>query len=298
MVQFVVTGSAIASNNIWTSPTGLAGSWTARTCPSGRKYAVAYNSSFYVCPIANTTTCLTSVDGVVWTSRTLPAANDWRGIACNSDIWVIVSGSGFATSTDGITWAPRVVEALPWTSIAWDGRLFIAVQASGSNLCTTSPDGIVWSTVSMGSAIWQGIATNGSIWVAVGAGCSTSEDGVTWTSRTIPGSYWQGVAWNGSVFCAVRDGANAISSDGINWIAGTTVPWGYRIAWNGALFLVIDPDSASPQYKTSPNGVDWTQGSPLGTWSYGVCGVDLTTWQILPPTSFWQNFQGQREVIA
>jgi hypothetical protein len=101
---------------IYTSPTTLAGSWTARTTPAGwqassggAKRVVFANGLFVVLPLASYNKCLTSSDGIIWVERTLPVTGVWSGLAYSTydGIWMAgnLTTGPMVTSVDGFTWA-------------------------------------------------------------------------------------------------------------------------------------------------------------------------------------------------
>ena len=85
----------VATNGaIYTSPTGLAGSWTEQRAADGTlTYSVAALDGVFYSPVYNSDQCLYSVDdGVTWLSFTLPVSGSW--IDCCSDGTRVVAISG------------------------------------------------------------------------------------------------------------------------------------------------------------------------------------------------------------
>src|SRR5574343_43152 len=148
----------------------------------------------------------TSVDGITWTARTLPATGEWRSIAWNGSVFCALSfGSNqAATSPDGITWTARTLPSIgEWRGLAWNGSVFCAT--CNSNIAATSPDGITWTARTLPvSASWRGLVWNGSVFCAVASGtdqAATSTDGITWTARTLPSSAdWYSIAYQNPPF--------------------------------------------------------------------------------------------------
>ena len=89
---------AVAANGaIITSPTGLAGSWTARRVADGTlTYSVAALDGVFYSPIYGSNNCLYSVDdGVTWLNFLFPVSGSW--IDCCSDGTRVVAISGSTT---------------------------------------------------------------------------------------------------------------------------------------------------------------------------------------------------------
>lgn len=68
------------------------------------------------------------------------------------------------------------------TSVTWGAGTFVAV---GNNFAATSPDGLEWTVRTIPSGNYLSVAWNGSIFAAYDAtaNVSTSPDGITWTSQ-------------------------------------------------------------------------------------------------------------------
>jgi len=132
LALWVIAGT---SGAISTSPTGLPGSWTARSAPAGwvsncggAKRAIWTGANFIVLPLASYNKCLTSPDGVNWTERTMPTTGVWSGVAYSSTDSLVMatnlSNSAPSISADG---------GLTWTSAAGAGWFLgndVAVQGS------------------------------------------------------------------------------------------------------------------------------------------------------------------------
>jgi hypothetical protein len=142
------------------------------------------------------------------------------------------------------------------------------------------------------------------------------------TARTMPASStWSSVAFGNDVFVAVQNGSNntAISTDGINWIAGGSLPstgnWTSIAAgeitglW---YFVAVQSGGTAAAYSTD-NGVSWTSATlpSSGTWNsvtfyqdrfiairaastaaaYSTDGANWTA-SILPSSSTWTDVIG------
>lgn len=313
-------------NRIYRSTT--AATWTQIYGNPSDTAGTSYPAKLFGCQNANrlftstsgyTTQSATTTDnGVTWVTTGLPSSAghaDWSAVVNNSSTWVaLASGTAtnqnVATSPDGITWTLRT-SAIPcavWSSIAWNGTIFCAMQGASptqllltgninvttgyavTNQCMTSPDGITWTARTLPASLrWTGIASNGSIFVATHAGdyttataagtattCYTSSDGITWTSRTIPvAGSWYNVAWNGSVFCAVGYNSTGVavatSPDGITWTARTsTIAVGSSIIGLVGFSSGFAITTGAGMYISNDNGVTWYAPSGAASYYYNV----------------------------
>jgi hypothetical protein len=200
------------------------------------------------------TTYYTSPDGVTWTTRTFPAAQQFVQFvgsyfyACNSNATM---GSGtMLTSTDGITWTSR--------TFAGNRRFAFPAKGSGTKYATveiayptsgnqfqatlTSTDGLTWVTGGNlpTTATWIGIASDGTtdkmVTVAYRDGsvdtatattkaAYSTNAGASWTAATLPSTQqWATLIWSNNLYYAFSSsnaGGYATSPDGITWTART-----------------------------------------------------------------------------
>jgi hypothetical protein len=219
--QFVAVGAADAGNSISYASTSDDGStWALRTITqtSGVGFtAVAYGNGVYAA-VGAAGRAASSLDGVNWTLRTLPAVN-YFSVAYGDGVFVATSGSSVvARSTNGAAWTSQSIlpsqSGLLWR-VAYGNGLFVAVSRStagaGSIIGATSADGITWTERAMpASSRWSSITYGGGLFTAVaGDGddttdVATSVDGISWTLGALPvTSQWSGVAYGGNSFVAV-----------------------------------------------------------------------------------------------
>lgn len=157
---------------------------------------------------------MTSPDGITWTYRTAPAANNWKSVAYGGSAtikFVAVATTGLTTdqimtSPDGITWTARTsVAANIWNSVTWGngstGQRWVAVAENGTtaNQVMTSADGITWTartisatntwnSICFGQNIALGLSTGFFVAIAKNTTSTTNKvmtsvDGITWTLR-------------------------------------------------------------------------------------------------------------------
>jgi hypothetical protein len=232
-----------------------------------------------------------SLDGLVWSSATLPAATAWKFLVWTGSRYIALNAVGTisATSSDGITWMQHPVANLTWTGLCVSGSNVVASNTSGTFYYTT--DGATWTaSTAMGATVPSfaacAISPTGLIvaFFTPGQTFMTSRDGVSWTPRLLP-AWASGLTWvllqhNGQYFLAISNGGVcATSADGINWISHTlpivtananNYPNSY-MAWNGTIGLWLLINSGGTTYYTSPDGATWTSRTlPTGSWPYVV----------------------------
>jgi len=147
---------------IYTSPTGLAGSWTVRTTPGawvsgcgGARRIVWNGSLFVILPLGSYSKCLTSPDGINWTERALGGSGLWVGVAYSSydGLWMAIgNGLGYSTSPDGLTWTltpgPPAANDLAVIGPLW---VMVTQSASFGGIAYSTNKGASWSTVAVGN---------------------------------------------------------------------------------------------------------------------------------------------------
>lgn len=179
-----------------------------------------------------------SVDGVTWSTGTLPAASNW-GCAASNGSRIVAFRSNSTTgyySDNGTTWT--ATNALHGTNLLapatalWDGTNFVITEgANGTGTVRYSTDGITWSGTSSfgGSQSTRAIGFDGTSRYIVqrGTGFDTAQ-----TTNTFP------TGWSTVTYPYITD-------------------WGNIIYGNG-LWLITRPGTSS--YITSPTGTgSWTQ---------------------------------------
>ena len=81
--------------------------------------------------------------GVSWTTQSAHS-NQWLSVTYGDSLFVAVSWNTSTnqvmSSSDGITWTPRVAaQANDWRSVTYGGGLFVAVSVNGTHRVMTSP---------------------------------------------------------------------------------------------------------------------------------------------------------------
>ena len=265
--------SAVSSDNGET--------WTKHTIPvSTGNHPSTCKGNVFCLINQNSTISATSIDGVNWSTGTLPVLCDWSAITHNDSIFCAVSrgmnnnmGSTIvATSSDGLTWTQHTLPFAAWESIAWNGSVFCAVSSNDDGrISATSTDGITWTQTTMPVyCTLSSIAWNGSVFCTVGKNtvdAFISSDGITWTQSTLPNAAeWSLITSNGQSFVVVANNNSivAVSSDGITWSLSTlpiSSNWG-SLVWNDQdrVFCLFDHNDRK---YISSNGITWSEQNGL-----------------------------------
>ena len=236
--------------------------------------------------ISSTTTAATSLDGVTWSSMTMPttttspeAESQWSAIDYGTlsgvgyYVAVARASSQAAYSLDGINWTlANLGEVADWCDVAYGNGYFVAISQSDSSVAfrAVTSNGSAWSagTVATGA---QAVAFGKNRWVIVegnysnSAAYSTNANGTAWTTVTLPAnddsseSNWLDVAFGNNRWVAITDsnGMAAYSLDGITWYKSNLpveADWTSIRYGQGVFFVTSDRELAA----TSPDGVTWT----------------------------------------
>lgn len=160
---------------VWTSTTGLTGSWTQRYNQLSYR-AIAYGNGNFVITGGGAGSAV-SADGITWTaSTTAPANPSWWSTAAGGGLYVTsdVGGTSLWYSSNGTDWT-EVTSAVPAA----------ATIVYGANRFAAFPRDT--------SATWVYTSTNGS----------------TWTAATLPDNYEiQGGAGNATSIVALGQNVN------------------------------------------------------------------------------------------
>ncbi len=167
------------------------------------------------------------------TTFTLRNVNDsapgnllWSFASGGSTIVTVGQPGRILSSTDGITWVPRVSGTTEWlVAVAYGNGQFVIVGESGRVL--RSPDGITWTPATgVGTTTrLNGVIYAGGRWVAVGESglILTSADANTWTATTSPATGWlHGIAYGSGTYCVVGQAGTILTSpDARTWTRRT-----------------------------------------------------------------------------
>lgn len=252
---------------------------------------------------------LTSTDGITWSATaTTPSTSD---VAYGAGLYVMIRDADLYSSSDLASWTLRQSgSAAAFTSVDWNGSLFVATVSGGGGVVYTSSDGITWTsraTAVDSTSGRGGIFTNGSLFIALSQRTTapvyvvqTSTDGTNWTVRATSSSasFGQSGVWTGSK--AIIPGASdpLTSNDGLTWTAGTASPIDIdadrAVASDGSGRVLMTNNNSATLATSSNSGATWASVTlPSSTergWSvaYGsglfvVVGASGRIWTT-PPT--------------
>jgi hypothetical protein len=209
-----------------------------------------------------------SIDGINWQiSTNLPPGyyNGYFAPAYAGPNTFFLCGSNISTSSDGITWTPRVNIAAPW--LAASSNLFVGLSQFGAftgGSSAYSTDGTNWTVVPIPKNLGTGGFTYGdSSFITVGVANGwyaffASPDGVTWVPGIFAEVYIQNIAYGSNSFIVVG---------------------------NGGLLLQSSPSVLPPRLQTShsSNGLNLVLISEPGRPVDLQASSDLRSW------TFWTN---------
>ena len=84
---------------------------------------------------------MTSGNGINWTSRLAPLANDWHNVCWSSELKIFVAvaeestgiGSRAMYSSNGINWVLSSTSDNNWRSVCWSPQLLLFVAVSSND---------------------------------------------------------------------------------------------------------------------------------------------------------------------
>ena len=226
----------------------------------------AYGNGVWVAlPNLSGTSGMYSTDALIWNNCTLSLSTSYRGVAYGNGVWVGVgSTTSCITSPDGINWTTRS-SVLPFgvNNVAFGGGLFVAVPASANGLCATSPDGVTWTQRALPWAVACTAAVySGTRWVIVGdsGGIAYSDNGINWTTSVFASDSYTSAAYGAGMFVITYNSTScATSPNGINWTTRTvgagTNGWN-SVTYGSGQFIMVSTNSTGWVYR-STDGISW-----------------------------------------
>lgn len=163
------------------------GGYQQNSLPGFTSVFAACVSDSLICAFQfNKNFCLTSPDGVSWTtSGTLPASTGWVAVAWNGERFCAITTSLIcATSVDGVTWTTGTLPSTSYVTISSIEGTFIAAK---DGYVATSSDGLSWTEVATGFNKTPSYksTTLGSYFITAEYGFSTTTPATQAVSRPV-----------------------------------------------------------------------------------------------------------------
>ncbi len=244
--------------------------WTQTTLPSSSWCSICYGNGKYVVIARDSNISAYSIDGITWTSSTLPSSQNWRSVCYGNGKFVVVASYSniSAYSTDGITWTSSTLpSSANWYFVCYGNGKYVAVVIN-SNISAYSTDGINWTQTTLPSSkSWYSVCYGNGKYVTIARDSNISAysiDGINWTSSTLPSSKsWNSVCYgNGKyVTVAYSSSISAYSTDGITWTSSTLpVNGGWRsVCYGNGKYVTVAYNTNISAYST--DGITWTQST-------------------------------------
>ena len=256
--------------------------WTEQTSGTGNNLSdVTYGQSLYVA-VGQSSTILTSPDGVTWTSRSAPVSMSLiDDVAFANGVFV---ACGLATdpiiySTDGITWLiGSGTSAAAAKGVAYGNSKWVVVANTAVYISTNN--GVSWSATTAISALANvtSVSFSNGYFIATTSTPTLvrSSDGLTWTDVTPSGAgqfvditfarpYYVALDVTGQIF---------ISEDGTSWTKtrdadGDT--WKTITSGDG-MMVAVASSSGGDNVITSINGTEWIRRSGIPDYAWNGSG--------------------------
>ena len=222
-----------------------------------------------------------SIDGITWTSATLPFSSNWYSLCYGGGKFVALAGNDQTVySSDGITWTQgSMPNTSNWCAVCYGNGRFVAVN--GSNEAAYSTDGITWTANNIadigayyfiaygeidGLGAFVALQRDSNTW-------ATSADGITWstTSSRGFGSNYQikAITFGEGVFVAqikyeIGVDFAVLSSKDSGWIRTSIYSSSGSSDTNLFCYgngLFISGYNSNNSCLFSTNGVEWNDGT-------------------------------------
>lgn len=228
--------------------------WTEVTIPTADYRRLVHGNNRFLAIAGNTNSIVTSLNGISWTSSSLPLTANWREGVYGGGKFVLVADDTdvVASSTNGVTWTTGSIPndsvgdstISQWSYVTYGNGKFLAVSAN-DDATATSADGVTWIRHDSalpalpGTDQWStlSVAYGNNRFVIVDAAGYTaySFDGITWyrgNDITSLSGLWTRMKYANGVFFAIGTGADltdplnpiitntavcVTSEDGIMW---------------------------------------------------------------------------------
>ena len=251
-------------------------SWTNSTLPSSGnwEHITTGNGTFVVTNNDNTTSLLTSTDGVAWTARSFNTTGFGYKAAYTGSTWVAVEcnasgGNGSQLSVDGgASWSDGGTTGLSGlTDIAAGNDIYVAIKTGTDQIVYSNDAGASWNPISLPvSGAWTSIAYGNGRFVIVGDNTDSlySFDGITWYTGEMPAGAWEKVAYGQGLFLAVASDTTTVAH-----------------SQSGATWRTIDDQSGVKALNSAATWKSLAFGNPSNSGQWIVVAEDLTTAEVI-----------------
>ena len=269
------------------------GDWKCLAAVTERGASELNSNVRFVAIRSNSNAAASSLDGITWTARTMPASRQWSSVCYGEGKFVAVSANSnsFAYSTNGTTWTLGTMPTFgdsstnEWVDICYGRNQFVAI-ANSNNVCATSPDGINWTIRVMdviddsSARDWVSIAYGRGRFVALSSqgDIGYSFDGIDWLAEQMPspdGSTmmnWKKMRYGNGTFFAVCDtGGRAIGGDATAGPTTIAAQSGDGVVW---------------EFKTLATAANWNAvafGNPYTEQQDSSIGKNTPMWVAIAP---------------
>ena len=199
----VMTSSSVDTTMLYSNSNGLdwrssnmatSASWVKSIYTSIPVESSTNINNVFIALASNSNTINYSIDGVNWSAYTYVLGTDanpnWKSIACNKNIVVVIPSTGDSYRTTSIinrtTWTTRTLPvSTTWAGIYAFGSKFYLVPTK-LNYILVSSDGITWDTLTMSTFSKVSMIEGGGIYLLLSSSNTSywSIDGSSWTGGT------------------------------------------------------------------------------------------------------------------
>ena len=166
--------------------------WIFCPVPQASIYSVTYGGPGF-CAVGLGMTMVSTDNAKTWTRNTLNA--NARKVIWDGARYVAVGDGWCGTSADGQSWTPVSIPSGYWTDIHFNGTQYVVV-GRGAVLKSTVLGTWTAGSIALDPIDWSSIAWNGSLYVTVGVNwifgffqpckyIAASYDGLTWYVRSL-----------------------------------------------------------------------------------------------------------------
>ena len=297
-----------STNTAMYSPDGE--SWTGFSMPSsgvwkclaaGKVTYPSLGDHLFVAVRKGSSEAASSLDGVTWTTRVMPASRQWNSCVYGGGVFLAVAtdSNNAAYSLSGTSWTTVTLPTFgdstlnQWVDVAYGKNTYVVLANSGnivavgsynSSLNTWSWEGQIMDSVTDSSQKdWVSIAYGNNRFVVVSStgDVSYSFDGITWLASTMPSQdgstahNWKKIRYGQGVFFAIGD------------LGGRDVGGDSTVEDPQTNFAATSFDGVTWTSRTLSSSAEWTTvafGNPYIDSNDSSVGRSTPTWVCIDNT--------------